>query len=244
MGGGCGKGLCKKIMSEKRHLKIKDMAKDDMPREKLLEKGPQACSDSELLAILFRSGTPGVSVLEMSRQLLSESGNDLDVLGRKSIDELTSIKGLGEAKAITLAAAFELGTRRALAGLGKKPQFTQVDQMVELFRSQMQNKDHEEFWVAYFDQAHHLIKKERVSEGGYASTVVDARRILRKALICKAQTIAVAHNHPSGNPKPSRDDESLTRRIKEAARLVDIRLLDHIIIAHGNYYSFSESGLL
>jgi DNA repair protein RadC len=231
-------------MSEKHHMKIKDMAHDDMPREKLMEKGAQACSDSELLAILLRSGTAGMSVLEMSRQLLSSSGNSLDALGRKSIDELTSIKGLGRTKAITLAAAFELGNRRALCGVQKRTQITQTDQMVEVFRSVLNNKDHEEFWVAYLDQSHHLIKNERISEGGYTSTIADVRKILREALVCKAQNIAVAHNHPSGNPSPSRDDEALTRKIKEAARLMDIRLLDHIIIAHNQYYSFSENGLL
>ncbi|MCR5299260.1 MAG: DNA repair protein RadC [Paludibacteraceae bacterium] len=225
-------------------MKIKDMAHDDMPREKLMEKGAQACSDSELLAILLRSGTAGMSVLEMSRQLLSSSGNNLDALGRKSIDELTSIKGLGRTKAITLAAAFELGNRRALCGVQKRTQITQTDQMVEVFRSVLNNKDHEEFWVAYLDQSHHLIKNERISEGGYTSTIADVRKILREALVCKAQNIAVAHNHPSGNPSPSRDDEALTRKIKEAARLMDIRLLDHIIIAHNQYYSFSENGLL
>lgn len=225
-------------------MKIKDMAHDDMPREKLMEKGAQACSDSELLAILLRSGTAGMSVLEMSRQLLSSSGNSLDALGRKSIDELMSIKGLGRTKAITLAAAFELGNRRALCGVQKRTQITQTDQMVEVFRSVLNNKDHEEFWVAYLDQSHHLIKNERISEGGYTSTIADVRKILREALVCKAQNIAVAHNHPSGNPSPSRDDEALTRKIKEAARLMDIRLLDHIIIAHNQYYSFSENGLL
>lgn len=225
-------------------MKIKDMAHDDMPREKLMEKGAQACSDSELLAILLRSGTAGMSVLEMSRQLLSSSGNSLDALGRKSIDELTEIKGLGRTKAITLAAAFELGNRRALCGVRKRTQITQTDQMVEVFRGVLNNKDHEEFWVAYLDQSHHLIKNERISEGGYTSTIADVRKILREALVCKAQNIAVAHNHPSGNPSPSRDDEALTRKIKEAARLMDIRLLDHIIIAHNQYYSFSENGLL
>ncbi|MBC7553314.1 MAG: DNA repair protein RadC [Taibaiella sp.] len=221
---------------------IKNWLEDDRPREKMMQKGAAALTDAELLAILLSTGSRNKSAVDLAKEALEMAHNNLRELGRLNIDELQKINGIGEAKAIIISASMELGRRRQLAaGLERKAVRTSAD-AVEIFMPILQDLNHEAFCVVYMNQACKVIKTELVSNGGLTATVADIRIILKNALLCNANTLLLGHNHPSGNKTPSEQDKILTRKIKEAAALMDIKLLDHIIIAGNDYLSLSDEG--
>lgn len=224
---------------------IKNWAIDDRPREKLLLKGYAVLSNAELLAILINNGTKDKSAVDVAKALLLAVNNDLHKLGKLTVKEILKlkVKGIGEAKAITIAAALELGLRREVAE--KKPEIVvQSRDVAEYLRAQYKFKKHEIFAVLFLNRANKIKHAEIVSEGGITGTIADPRIILKKALENDAVNLILCHNHPSGSLKPSRADEELTRKIKEAASYFDIKVLDHIIVSEDGYYSFADEGLL
>jgi len=223
-------------------LTIAHWSESDQPREKLRDKGSQALSDAELLAILIGSGTPGVSAVELMQEVLSNCNNNLNTLGKMTIRQLMDYKGIGEAKAITILAACELGKRRQMETPEERPDLGTATRIYNHMHPMMQDLDVEEFWVLLLNQHYRLIKKVRISHGGITETAVDIRIIMREAVLANCTILAVCHNHPSGNLSPSRQDDELTRSIKRACELMRIHFLDHIIITDGNYYSYHESG--
>lgn len=223
---------------------IKQWAKDDRPREKLLRKSSAALSDSELLAILIGQGTREKSAVDLAREVLELGKNNLNELGKLSIKELLKIKGIGEVKALILLAALELGRRRHSSLLAEKVIIKQSSDIAGYLQSALKDLSYEVFGVLFLNQANRVNHFEIISQGGITGTVADPRIILRKALEEEAVNIILCHNHPSGNLKPSRADEELTRKIKEAARFLDIKVLDHIIVSDQGYYSFADEGLL
>ena len=227
-------------MSEK--LTIAQWAEDDQPREKLRDKGPQALSNAELLAILIGSGTPGVSAVELMQTVLNGCHNNLNTLGKRTIRQLMEYKGIGEAKAITILAACELGKRRQAEHPEERPRLETATKIYHHMHSKMQDLDVEEFWVLLLNQNHQLIKEMKIAHGGISEVSVDIRIIMREALFCNATIIAACHNHPSGSLTPSKADDRLTISIKEAANLMRLKLLDHVIITDGCYYSYHEQG--
>jgi DNA repair protein RadC len=223
---------------------IKQWAKDDRPREKLLRKSSAALSDSELLAILIGHGTREKSAVDLAREILELGKNNLNELGKLSIKELLKIKGIGEVKALILLAALELGRRRHSSLLAEKVIIKQSSDIAGYLQSALKDLSYEVFGVLFLNQANRVNHFEIISQGGITGTVADPRIILRKALEEEAVNIILCHNHPSGNLKPSRADEELTQKIKEAARFLDIKVLDHIIVSDQGYYSFADEGLL
>lgn len=223
-------------------LTIAHWSESDQPREKLRDKGSQALSDAELLAILIGSGTPGVSAVELMQEVLSNCNNNLNTLGKMTIRQLMDYKGIGEAKAITILAACELGKRRQMETPEERPDLGTATRIYNHMHPMMQDLDVEEFWALLLNQHYRLIKKVRISHGGITETAVDIRIIMREAVLANCTILAVCHNHPSGNLSPSRQDDELTRSIKRACELMRIHFLDHIIITDGNYYSYHESG--
>ena len=223
---------------------IKNWAEDDRPREKLLHKGPAALTDAELLAILINTGTVKFSALDLAREVLLKADGRLGDLGRLSLKELQQVNGIGEAKAITIAAALELGRRRQSADVLSRPAITSMEDAAEIILPLLSDLNHEAFCVLYLNQANRLLRHEIISNGGITGTVADVRIILKNALLHNANQLIVAHNHPSGNLQPSGADRTLTTKLKDAAALMDIRLLDHLIIAAGRYLSLQEEGLL
>ena len=224
---------------------IKNWAEDDRPREKMLLKGHNALSNAELLAILINNGTKDKSAVDLAKELLMAVDNDLQKLGKLSIKEILKlkVKGVGEAKAICIAAALELGLRRDVAEK-KLHVVIQSKDAAEYLRAQLKYKKHEVFAVVYLNRANKIKHYEIISEGGITGTVADPRIILKKALENDAVNIILCHNHPSGSIKPSRADEELTKKISEAASYFDIKVLDHIIVSEEGYYSFADEGLL
>lgn len=223
---------------------IKNWAQDDRPREKLLHKGPTALSDAELLAILISSGTRERSALDLARDVLKQADNKLHDLGRLTVEQLQQTKGIGEARAITIAAALELGRRRQMsAGLSRKT-IGQSRDAAEILIPLMCDLSHEVFYVLYLNTSNTVIRTEHIGKGGLSSTVADIRIILKSALLNSASKLIVAHNHPSGNLKASREDISMTEKLKQAAELMDIKLLDHLIVGGNDYYSMADEGLI
>ena len=229
-------------MSEK--LTIAHWSEDDQPREKLRDKGPQALSNAELLAILIGSGTPGVSAVELMQNVLNGCSNNLNMLGKMSIRQLMEHKGIGEAKAITILAACELGKRRQMETPEERPDLSTATKIYRHMHPIMQDLDVEEFWVLFLNQNHRLIKKIRISHGGLSEVSVDLRIIMREAVLANATIMAVCHNHPSGSISPSRQDDALTESIRRACEVMRIRLMDHLIVVDGSYFSYHESGKL
>ena len=227
---------------EENYLSIKNWAEDDRPREKLLNKGVSALSDAELLAILIGSGSRNESAVELCRKILKASHDNLNELARLSIGELCQFKGIGEAKAITICAALELGKRRKTNEVLERKRITQSRDLFELFEPILLDLKHEEFWVALLNGANKVLDVKRLTQGGTRQTVVDIQMILKMSLEKSAPAIAVAHNHPSGQDNPSREDDAITQRIKKGCEAIDVKLLDHIIIAGGKYYSFADEG--
>jgi len=223
---------------------IKDWAKDDRPREKLLSKSPSALSDSELLAILINNGSRQKSAVDLAREMLNLGKNSLAELGRLSVKDLMTIKGIGEAKAITIAAALELGRRRQAAGFLEKTHIKHSADIALYLQSLLRDRTQEVFAVIFLNQANKINHFDIISEGGITGTVADPRIILKLALQHEAVSLVLCHNHPSGNLRPSRADEALTHKIKEAARYFDIKVLDHIIVSNEGYYSFADQGIL
>ena len=225
-------------------LTIANWSPDDQPREKLRDKGPQALSNAELLAILVGSGYPGVSAVELMQQILNRCNNNLNTLGKMTIRELMEYKGVGEAKAITILAACEFGKRRQQETPEERPDLGTATFIYRHMHPVMQDLDTEEFWALYLNQNHRLIKKVRIAHGGISEVSVDVRIIMREAVLCNATILVVCHNHPSGSLKPSRSDDSLTQSLKRACEIMRLKFLDHVIVTDGQYYSYHEMGML
>lgn len=224
---------------------IKDWSEDDRPREKMLLKGANSLSNSELMAILINNGTKDKTSVELAKDLLQSVDNDLRKLSKLTIQDILKlkIKGLGPAKAISIVAALELGIRRDAAN--KETQsYTSSNQIALYLKAKFQYLNKEVFAVVYLNNSNKIIKYEIVSEGGITGTVVDNRIILKNALACSATNIVICHNHPSGSLTPSNADKKITDKIKQAANLLDIQVLDHIIVSDEGYYSFADEGML
>ncbi|MBR6187755.1 MAG: DNA repair protein RadC [Prevotella sp.] len=225
-------------------LTIANWSPDDQPREKLRDKGADSLSNAELIAILVGSGYPGVSAVELMQQILNDCNNNLNTLGKMTIRELMAYKGVGEAKAITILAACELGKRRQMEKAEERPELNSATRIYNKMHPLMQDLDVEEFWVLYMNQAHRLIKKFKIAHGGISEVSVDVRIIIREAVLCNATILAVCHNHPSGNIMPSKADDALTQQIKRACEVMRLHFMDHVIITDGEYFSYHESGKL
>jgi DNA repair protein RadC len=225
-------------------LKITDWAVEDRPREKLYSKGTSSLSDAELLAILIGSGTRNRSAVDLGRELLSLVGNNLNSLGKLSISDLRKINGIGNARAVTIAAALELGRRRKLAEMPDIPQIKCSHDVFDLLAPLLSDLPHEEFWILFLNRSNKVVNRMKLSQGGISGTVTDVRIVMKQAIENLASGIIVCHNHPSGNLNPSESDTRITQKIKEAGALLDIQLLDHLIISDKDYYSFADNGLL
>ena len=223
---------------------IKNWAADDRPREKLFTKGATILSDSELLAILISTGSKNKSAVEIAKEVLQLGKNNLNELGKLSVNDLMTIKGIGEAKAITLAAALELGRRRQATASLIKTNIRSSNDIAEYLKATLKDYAYEVFAVIFLNRANKINHFEIISKGGIIGTVADPRIILKKALEEDATAIILCHNHPSGNLRPSKADEELTLKIKEAAKYFDIRIMDHIIVSEDGYYSFADEGIL
>lgn len=223
-------------------LNINQWAKEDRPREKMADLGTEALSNAELLAILIGSGSTDESAVDLMKKVLNDCNNSLNTLGKKTIHDLCEYKGIGEAKAITILAACELGKRRQAESPEERPDLGTATKIYRHMHHLMQDLDVEEFWVLLMNQHYRLIKKVRISHGGITETAVDIRIIFREAVLANATILAVCHNHPSGNLTPSRADEELTKSIQRACELMRIHFMDHVIVTDGQYYSFHELG--
>ncbi len=225
-------------------LTIKSWSEEDRPREKLLLKGKQTLSDAELIAILISSGNAEETAVELSRRILGKAENNLSELSRMSVKELTDFKGIGEAKAISIVAALELGRRRKDSVITKRDKIASSRDAVEIFQPLLGDYLHEEFWILFLNRANMIIGKEPVSKGGMSGTVVDPKIIFKAALDRKASSIILCHNHPSGNTKPSEADIRLTKSLFEAGKVLEISVLDHVIVTQNGFYSFADEGML
>ena len=223
-------------------LNIKQWAEEDRPREKMVKLGTEALSDAELLAILIGKGSAKEDAVSLMKRVLADCKNNLNTLGKRSIHELCQYNGIGEAKAITILAACELGKRRQMESPEERPDLGTATRIYNHMHPVMQDLDVEEFWVLLMNQHYRLIKKVRISHGGITETAVDIRIIIKEAVLANATILAVCHNHPSGNLSPSSQDDHLTKDIKRACELMRIHFLDHVIITDGQYYSYHESG--
>lgn len=223
---------------------IKGWAEDDRPREKLLHKGPAALSNAELVAILIGSGNQKESAVELSKRILNEVSDNLAELARLTLGDLQKYKGIGEAKAITIAAALELGRRRGTSNLNEKPQVKDSKTAFILFQKELGDLNYENFCVLLLNRANKVLKAVKISDGGITGTVVDPRKVFKIALDNNATSIILGHNHPSGQLTPSDADIQLTKKMKQAGEMLDLPVLDHIIVGDGNYYSFADEGIM
>ncbi|OFX88369.1 MAG: hypothetical protein A2W99_07815 [Bacteroidetes bacterium GWF2_33_16] len=226
------------------NLKIKDWAVEDRPREKLLKKGILSLSDAELIALLIGSGTRNESAVELAKKVLKNANNNLNELGKLEINDLKKNKGIGEAKAITIMAALELGRRRKISDVIDKQKITSSADVNEVFQPLLGDLPHEEFWILLLNRSNKIIDKFKISQGGISGTVIDARLILKLAIEKLASSIVLCHNHPSGNKLPSEADDSITQKLINGGKLLDIKVLDHIIIADTQFYSYADEGKL
>lgn len=224
-------------------MSINNWKTDDRPREKMSASGAASLSDSELLAILINSGTRNKSAIDVARELLSRAGNSLNSVAGQPKERLCAIPGIGEAKASRLMAAFELAARLQSESPAPGISITASDSVYKIFSPILRNLEHEECWVVFLNRANRIIAKEKISVGGISGAILDPRLVIRKAVDKLASAIILIHNHPSGNPYPSETDRRQTRLLRDAAGLLDIALLDHIIIAGNRYYSFSDEGI-
>ena len=225
-------------------IKITEWAVEDRPREKLIQKGTASLSDAELLGILISSGTRDKSAVDLGRELLGLVNNNLNSLGKLSISEIKQLHGIGTARAVTIAAALELGRRRKLAETPESSQIKSSQDVADIYQPLLSDLLHEEFWILFLNRSNRVIARMKMSQGGISGTVTDVGLIMKKALEHLASGIIVCHNHPSGNLNPSEADSKITRKIKEAGEIMDIQLLDHLIISEKDYYSFADNGLL
>ncbi len=223
-------------------LTITQWAEEDRPRERLLAHGAAVLTNAELLAILIGSGTPQVSAVDLMKQVLGDCDNNLNALGKLTFQQLTAYKGIGEAKAVALLAACELGKRRQMEQALERPDLSSAQAIYDYMRPRMQDLDVEEAWAVLMNHNFRHIATVNISRGGITETAVDVRLILREALIAGATVVALCHNHPSGNAKPSRNDDRLTENVKKACEAVRIHLADHVIVTDGKYYSYAEHG--
>ncbi len=229
---------------QEQNYSIKLWAKDDRPREKLLMKGAEALSNSELLAILIINGNKEKSAIDLAKDVLKLGKNNLPELSKLTVKELTKVKGIGEAKAVTIIAALELGRRRQASAPREKQIVSNSNEIAIYLQTLLKDHRREVFAVVFLNRANKINHFEIVSEGGMTGTVADPRVILKKALDYDAVSLILCHNHPSGSLKPSRADEELTHKIKEAAKYFDIKVLDHLIVSDDGYYSFADEGIL
>ena len=225
-------------------LNINQWAEEDRPREKLMSLGAEALSYAELLAILIGSGSTRETAVELMKRLLSDCNNNLNTLGKRSIHQLCEYNGIGEAKAVSILAACELGKRRSRETAEARPSLNAAPDIYQYMYTRMQDLDVEEAWILLLNQSCKLLKAERLSHGGITETAVDVRIIIKEALLCNATIVVLCHNHPSGNIKPSPDDDRLTQRVKAACETMRIHFLDHVIVTDGLYYSYHEMGRL
>ena len=231
-------------MSNYKRLKIKEWALEDRPREKLLTHGPRSLSDAELIAILIGSGNHEETAVELGRLILGSVNNNLNDLSRKGIDYLQTFNGIGEAKAVSIAAALELGKRRKNAEVFLKKKITCSKDAADFFSPLLGDLNHEEFWVMLLDRGNKITDHFKISQGGISGTVIDVRIILKNALEKLAVSLILCHNHPSGTMEASDADLKITRKIKQSAEVMDISVLDHIIIGQNRYLSLADEGLL
>jgi DNA repair protein RadC len=229
---------------QERKYAIKDWAKDDRPREKLLSKSPMALSDSELLAILIHHGTPAKSAIDLAKDVLRLGNNSLEELGKLAVNDLMKVKGIGMAKAVAIMAALEIGRRRQALVAQEKPYIGSSVHVADYLQAKLKDYRKEVFGVLFLNRANKINHFEIISQGGLTGTVADPRIIFKKALEMDAVGLIISHNHPSGNVVPSRADEELTQKIKQGATFFDITLLDHIIVSDNGYFSFADEGLL
>jgi len=233
-----------KTMILQNKLSIKSWAEEDRPREKLMHKGKNQLSDAELIAIILGSGSRNESALTLAQKILKSVENNLNDLGKCTLSELQRFKGVGEAKAIIIAAAMELGRRRQLSDIKKKPKITSSKNAFDIVAPLLIDLPYEEFWLILLNRSNLVIAKEKISTGGVSGTVVDAKLIFSKALDHLASSVILMHNHPSGNLKPSQADIDITKKLKRAGETLDIAVLDHLIVAEGGYFSFADEGLV
>ncbi len=229
---------------EQQHISIKNLSEDDRPREKLITKGKQALSDAELIAILIASGSRNETAVQLSQRILASHSNNLNELAKLSINDLKKFKGIGEAKAITIIAALELGRRRKEVDVQKQDVIKTSKDAYAHMAPKLSDLPHEEFWILLLNRSNKIIRTELVGRGGVSGTVADVRLILKSAVEHLASSIVLSHNHPSGNLQPSKEDINLTQKVKQGAALFDIQVIDHIIVGDANYYSFADEGLL
>jgi len=231
-------------MNYSKNISIKDWADDDRPREKLLIKGKGALSDAELVAILIASGNRDESAVELSKRILQSLGNNLNRLAKLSVNDLMKFKGIGKAKAISIIASLELGRRRRTADVLEKDNVGGSKDAFQILQLKLEDLPHEEFWIVLLNRANKVIDTKLVSRGGVSSTVVDSKVIFNYALESLASAIILAHNHPSGNLKPSNSDIRLTKKIVAAGKIMEVPVLDHIIVGDNDYFSFADEGLI
>ena len=232
-------------METYQHLSIKKWALEDRPREKLLSKGLSSLSDAELLAILIGSGSAKESAVELSKKILCDCANNLNTLGKKTVNDLkNNYHGVGDAKAVTIVASLELGRRRKLQESEVRTKITCSKDICDLFQPILGDLPHEEFWALLLNRSNKIIAKNKISQGGIAGTVIDVRLILKSAIEHLASSIILCHNHPSGNKQPSDADTTITKKMSEAGRIMDIPVLDHIIVTDASYFSYADEGML
>lgn len=232
-------------MTEKNtSFSIKNWSQDDQPREKLRDKGKATLSDAELLAILIGSGTRNESAVELCKRILASVDNNLNALGKLSMKQLMEFKGIGEAKAITIIAALELGRRRRSEEALQQKKISSSLSVFELMQPIIGELPHEEFWILYMNNSNKVIQKNQLSKGGITGTLVDVRLALKTAIEVGAVGLILAHNHPSGSLKPSEADKQITQKLKLAADSLDIKVIDHLIITEKAYFSFADEGLI
>ncbi|MFK7954346.1 MAG: DNA repair protein RadC [Ekhidna sp.] len=229
---------------EYNRLTIRNLAEEDRPREKLLLKGKSALSEAELIAILIGSGNKDQTAVELAQHILNQCQNDLNNLARLSVSELQKFKGIGEAKAISIVSALEIGRRRKKQEPNKKIKIQSSKSVYNLLKGDLMDLNHEEFWLLFLKRNNEVIRKEMISKGGFSGTFVDTKIIFKRALEESASGIVLTHNHPSGNLKPSQQDLNLTKRIKDAGKALDISVLDHLIITNESFFSFADNDLI
>lgn len=230
--------------SSSTYISIKNWSEDDRPREKLLNKGRSILSDAELVAILIGSGSREESAVGLSKRILAEAQNNLSELGKLSIKDLMKFKGIGEAKAVTIAAALELGRRRGSTEALSRKRIKTAKDAFHIMQPIIGDLPHEEFWILFLNNSNKVLRTEQISKGGLTGTLVDVRMVLKMALELNAVAMVLAHNHPSGVLKPSQADKRLTSKLDTAASSLDIKVLDHIIVTEKQYFSFADAALL
>jgi DNA repair protein RadC len=232
-------------MCEQTKLSVKDWSPDDQPREKLLLKGVNSLSDTELLAIIIGSGSRDESVVQLSQRILQSAENNINQLGKFSVKHLiTHFKGIGEAKAVSIVAALELGKRRKAESIPNREKIKTSKDIYEYFHPLLCDLPYEEFWILFLNRANKIIDRLKISQGGITETIVDTRLIYKESLIRLSSGIILCHNHPSGNTAPSSNDDSITSKIREGTKLLDINLIDHLIVCDGKYFSYADEGKL